>query len=219
MERNPGAESRSDCIEGPTKQSLGHRDKENFQAVAVDVRNKIRKLERELGDLGPARVTSNDQRNHLIRIASEFREITVKAIDAYYGRDRCFEDDDAFRLATNVMEMNKSFSETIRVKGFTRTFRRSGGEESGPEVPSSSEDTPSTPVSPSGSENSELPQYPELRAIVSKLETEPPHAKSGIMRWITEKYDRSKGFEIGTLNPSLLPSRIIHFKLKEKQNI
>jgi hypothetical protein len=124
---------------------------ENFQAVAVDVRNKIRKREPELGDLGPARVTSNGQRNHLIKIASEFREITVKVIDAYYGRDRCFEDDDAFRLATNVMEMNRSFSETIRLNGVTRTFRRSDGEESGLEAPSSSDDTPSTPASPSRS--------------------------------------------------------------------
>jgi hypothetical protein len=128
--------------------------------------------------LGAARLTSNDQLNHLIRIASEFREITVKAIDAYYRRDRCFEDDDAFLLATNVMEMNKSFSETIRLKGFTQTFCRSDSEEPEPEAPSSSEDTPSTLAR---SRNREVPQYPELRAILSKSETEPPHAKSGIM--------------------------------------
>jgi hypothetical protein len=29
------------------------------------------------------------------------------------------------------------------------------------------------------------------------------------MRWITKEYDRSKGFEIGTLNPSLLPSLFV----------
>jgi hypothetical protein len=61
--------------------------RQSFQAVVVDVREKIRELEGELDDLGPARETSNDQRNHLIRIASEFRGIAVKAIDAYYRRD------------------------------------------------------------------------------------------------------------------------------------
>jgi hypothetical protein len=108
-----------------------------------------------------------------------------------------------------VIEMNKSFSETIRLKGFTRMFCCSDGEESEPKALSSSEDTLSIPVSPARSRNWELPQYPELRAILSKSQTEPPHAKSGIMRWIKEKYDRSKGFEIGTLNPSLLPSLFV----------
>lgn len=117
--------------------------------------------------------------------------------------------DDAFRLATNVMEMNKSFSEMIRLKGFTRTFRSSDSKEPELATLSSSDNTPSTTLSPAGSGNRELPQYPELRAIPSKSETEPPHAKSDIMRWITEKYDRSKGFEIGTLNPSLLPSLFV----------
>jgi hypothetical protein len=64
-----------------------------------------------LDGLGPARQTSNDQRNYLIRIAADFREITAKAVDAYYGRDECFEDD-SFCLATNIMAMNNAFSET-----------------------------------------------------------------------------------------------------------
>ena len=147
--------------------------------MAVDVRNKIRKLEGELADLGPARATAHDQRSHLIRIASEFREITVKAIDVYYGRDRCFEDDDAFRLATNVMAMNKVFSETIRLKGLTRRFRGSEDGESGLEEPSSSEDTPSSPVSPSENGNSEVHQYPELKVIVSQENKMPPHTRPG----------------------------------------
>jgi hypothetical protein len=63
-------------------------------------------------------------RNHLIGIASDFRGIAVKAIDAYYGRDQCLR---RLSTATNVMEMNQNFSETIRLQGFTRSFRRSSG--------------------------------------------------------------------------------------------
>ncbi|KAK8900814.1 hypothetical protein QC760_010578 [Botrytis cinerea] len=38
--------------------------------------------------------------------------------------------------------------------------------------------------------------------------------KRGIMEWITEKYEKSRGFEIGTLNPSLLPALF----LEQSQN-
>ncbi|TVY17611.1 Interferon-induced GTP-binding protein Mx2 [Lachnellula arida] len=152
--------------------------KKRAGAVAVDVRSKIRELEVELDDLGPAREISNDQRNHLIRIASDFRGITVKAIDAYYGRDQCFEDDDDFRLATNVMDMDQNFSETIRRQGFTRSFRRNSDT-----AATEHESEPENISSQCGSEDS-----------------------SSSFSIITKKYDRSKGFEIGTLNPSLLPS-------------
>jgi hypothetical protein len=68
------------------------------------------------------RQTSQKKRNHLINIASKFRDITMKAIDAYYSRDKCFEMDNIFRLATFVMKVNQDFSDTVHKKGFTRAF-------------------------------------------------------------------------------------------------
>ncbi|KAH8588522.1 interferon-induced GTP-binding protein Mx1 [Bisporella sp. PMI_857] len=185
--------------------------RQNFQAVAVDVRDKIQGLEGELDGLGPTRETSSDQRNHLIRIASEFQGIAAKAIDAYYGRDQCFEDDD-FRLATNVMEMNKEFSETIRLEGFTRSFHRDSDKAvtgNGPELETGASSPRNFESSPTSSDfsDSEPPQeYPELKSLLLQSPIKPEKAQTDIMQWITNKYDRSKGFEIGTLNPSLLPS-------------
>jgi len=200
--------------------------RQNFRAVAEDVRSKIQKLEKELERLGPARETSNDQRNHLIKIAADFREITGKAIDSYYGRDPCFQDDDTFRLATNVMAMNNAFSEAIACKGFTRKFRcNSSGSivaarEEESEVPReaeevggdnqdsnfSSADNLRTPPSTNSEPYELFRNYPELKAVIGQRKPEPEGIQGGIMQWITEKYNRSKGFEIGTLNPSLLPS-------------
>lgn len=183
----------------------------NFQAVAEDVRIKIRNLEQELDDMGPGRHTPNDQRNHLIRIATDVREITSRAIDAYYGRDPCFEDD-TFRLATNVMTMNKAFSDTIARKGYTRSFRSESSQnattiEIMPEVDVSSSDGLDTPGTPDNvTANHLLKEYPELKAVMSPPILAPATSKQDIMQWITTQYDRSKGFEIGTLNPSLLPS-------------
>ena len=41
---------------------------------------------------------------------------------------------------------------------------------------------------------------------MAQAEALPEPAEDGIMEWITYKYNRSKGFEIGTTNPSLMPS-------------
>lgn len=94
----------------------------SVQGVAMDIRRRIGKLEQQLEIIGPVRQTAHEEQNHLINIASKFRDIATKAIDAYYSRDECFEKDDIFRLATLVMEMNEEFSETVHKKGFTRAF-------------------------------------------------------------------------------------------------
>ncbi|KAL5325396.1 hypothetical protein ACEPPN_006521 [Leptodophora sp. 'Broadleaf-Isolate-01'] len=191
--------------------------RENFQAVALDVQARIDELGRELDDLGPARQTPNDQRNHLIRIAADFRDITTKAVDAHYNRDPCFEED-VFRLATNVMAMNTVFSDTIALKGCTRKFRQGSSDaatiqhdkEAGnakDDMDSSSAESLKTPASPSGSRNNDcFRDYPELKSLTSHSKARPQGAKTNIMCWIKENHDRSKGFEIGTINPSLLPS-------------
>jgi hypothetical protein len=141
-----------------------------------------------------------------------YREITTKAIDAYYSRDECFEIDDIFRLATVVVKMNEDFSETVRKEGFTRAFGGvqpaaaglSVGDSPSPGQ-SSDRDTAHSSVQSSTPET-ESPEYPELRSIMAQLEALPEPAKDGVMEWITYKYNRSKGFEIGTINPSLMPS-------------
>jgi hypothetical protein len=183
----------------------------SFQGVAVDIRSRIRKLELQLEIIGPVRQTAYEQRNHLINVASKFREITTKAIDAYYSRDQCFEMDDIFRLATIVVEMNEEFSETVYKAGFTRAF--SGAR---PAADALSLGTPSPARSPDrdtahssaqpSTPETESPEYPELRSIMAQAEALPQPAEDGIMEWITHKYKRSKGFEIGTTNPSLMPS-------------
>ena len=183
----------------------------SFQGVAADIRRKIGKLEEQLRIIGPVRQTAYEQRNHLISIASKFRDITTKAIDAYYCRDECFEMDDIFRLATLVVEMNEDFSETVHKKGFTRAF---GGAEPIavdilPSVPSPdrspSPDSAHSSI-PTSTPATESPEYPELQGIMTQSETPPAPAKDGIMEWVTYKYKRSKGFEIGTINSSLMPS-------------
>ncbi|PVH86671.1 hypothetical protein DL98DRAFT_449952 [Cadophora sp. DSE1049] len=176
--------------------------RQNFQAVAVDVQARIHDLERELNNLGPARQTPNDQRNHLTRIAVDFRDISTKAIDAHYNRDPCF-GEDVFRLATNVMAMNTAFSDTIAIKGCTRKFRQKNAPD---DLDSSSAESLKTPASPDSRSNDYFRDYRELKSLTSQPRAEPQRVNTNIMRWIKENHERSKGFEIGTIHPSLLPS-------------
>lgn len=186
----------------------------SFHGVAMDIRRRMEILEQQLAIMGPVRQTAHEQRNHLINIASKFREISMKAIDAYYSRDQCFEMDDIFRLATLVMEMNQDFSETIHKRGFTRAF---SGVRPAAIIPSAASSNPDDDRTPDHNTDShspaepltpetESPLYPELRSIMAQTETVPEAAESDIMEWIAYKYNRSKGFEIGTTNPSLMPS-------------
>ena len=183
----------------------------SFQGVAADIRRRIGTLEQQLEIIGPVRQTAHEQRNHLINVASKFREIATKAIDAYYSRDECFEKDDIFRLATLVMEMNEDFSETVHKKGFTRAFAGvlAGADAFSRSTPSPVQ-TPDRDTGQSFSEPStpetESPEYPELQGIMTQTETMPEPTKEGIIDWVKHKYNRSKGFEIGTINPSLMPS-------------
>jgi hypothetical protein len=183
----------------------------SFQGVTADIRRKIGKLEEQLRIIGPVRQTAYEQRNHLISIASKFRDITANAIDAYYGRNECFEMDDIFRLATLVVEMNEDFSETVHKKGFTRAFAGVqliviDASESVPSPGRSPSPDSGHSLTPTSTPTTESAEYPELQSIMTESEKAPAPAEDGIMEWVTYKYKRSKGFEIGTINSSLMPS-------------
>ena len=186
----------------------------SFKGVMSDIATRIESLQLQLDIIGPVRETTQEQRNHLINIASKFREIATKAIDAYYSRDQCFEMDDIFRLATLVVNMNEEFSETIHKKGFARAFGKV--KDGAPILPeretspvnsqASGHDTDSRSVTQTPISEKESLQYPELRSIMAQTEKVPETTDGDIMEWITDKYNRSKGFEIGTTNSSLMPS-------------
>jgi len=70
--------------------------------------------------------------------------------------------------------------------------------------PTDSLDIPITPKS--GTENQLPREYPELKVLMGPPVPAPAKPKQDIMQWITKQYERSKGFQIGTLNLSLLPA-------------
>lgn len=82
--------------------------RQNFKAVAADVRKGIRSCQNRLEEIGSVRQTAEKQRTYLTKIASTFQAIATKAVDGYYARDECFRDP-RFRLATSIAELNEAF--------------------------------------------------------------------------------------------------------------
>ncbi|KAL8721074.1 MAG: hypothetical protein Q9181_007788 [Wetmoreana brouardii] len=187
--------------------------RENFRDVAADINQAIDGCHQRLQALGPERSSKTEQRGYLLRIATSFQYLVSHALDAYYGRDAVFASHDELRLATVVKELQEEFSTTMRLEGHTRDFGPSkNGERVGASyVVNQTEPGDDSDLESSPNQESRLlltvdsERRSELRRTLSNLKkpTDKPH--DNIDTWIRREYNRSKGFEIGTINPSLLP--------------
>lgn len=199
--------------------------RQNFQAVAVDVRKGIREGKEKLDMLGSARQTAEEQRTYLVQIASAFQTIATKAVDGYYLRDSCFKKRE-YRLATTIAELNSEFSKQMFLRGSQRGVNTTDthDEESSPV---GAQDLPSLQKTTPSSSCEETSLFPELGEIFSSgipevkesddSDDEPDNSTSSTISWITRQYQRYKGFEVGSINPSLLPNLFSELSLPWKR--
>lgn len=195
--------------------------RENFRDVAADINQAIGGCHQRLQALGPERSSRTEQRGYLLRIATSFQYLVSHALDAYYGRDAVFASHDELRLATVIKELQEDFSTTMRLEGHTRDFGRSKNRErvgtsyivnqTGSGDDSDLESSPSQESRLLLTVDSE--RRSELRRTLLNLEKPMDIPRDNIDTWIRREYDRSKGFEIGTINPSLLPA-LYHEQMK-----
>lgn len=206
--------------------------RKKFQEVACDILEKMDACTERLQNLGPEPFDKTEQRNHLLRIATSFQSLTSHAIDAYYGRDPCFTSRDELRLATTIKGLQDNYSNLLRRKGQTRQSRRNkdlcnalGERDPGKIVTPSGDQAPleDSTIS-SGDEDGNLsessldslfePEPPvELKRVLFHIRRPDSRPHENIIPWIRREYNRSKGFEIGTINPSLLPA-LYHEQIK-----
>ena len=190
-----------------------------FPNVKHEVDNRLLECERKLKSLGPARETDDQQRTFLLDLAAKFQEITSHALDAYYGRSSLFGDNPSLRLATRIVDLNTAFSDAVWLKGHTIHFSKStarNGESvtespddtrSDVEYPDDADQAASVDISYSTSETGkpEDPKFPELSDVIQGPWRCPPPQPDNIFDWIESAYRTSRGFELGTFDPSLLP--------------
>lgn len=189
-----------------------------FPNVKHEVDKRLLDCEHKLKSLGPARETDDQQRTFLLDLAAKFQEITSHALDAYYGRSSLFGDNPSLRLATRIFDLNTAFSDDMWLKGHTMHFSKSmtrDGNETAPEPPDDTDvespddadqaATVDASYSTSETGEPEDTKFPELSDVTQGPWRCPAPQPDDIFDWIESAYRTSRGFELGTFDPSLLP--------------
>ena len=156
--------------------------------------------------LGPSRATKENQHDYLVKIAAEFQDITSCALKAHYGEHDIFDSDfGLMKLATTVVTRNTAFSDDVALRGHTLKFDNSYTNES-------TEETKTEATRP------KLPEWMKSRTSVDRYfsdNSDTEHClprpitvrnpqETNIISWLESLYIGSRGFELGSFDPSLL---------------
>ena len=177
-----------------------------------EVAKKLSLCQRHLQALGAKRQTSTEQSRYLTEIAMEFQKLVAEALSSNYGRADVFDENPTLRLATAVINRSELMSEAIATKGHTFHFE-SSEMENGPHKDSHNsvwefsafgglkvDDDEPEPLL----EARQVQDHPELEGLVYAPEELAEPQSGSIQDWLKEVYRGARGFELGTLNSSLL---------------
>ncbi|KAH8690854.1 P-loop containing nucleoside triphosphate hydrolase protein [Talaromyces proteolyticus] len=177
-----------------------------FPSVRAEISRKLRTCQDQLEALGGERETSEQQIRYLLNVMNLFNDITRQALGTNYSSYDQFEKDDQLRFATRIVNRNESFSKKIAQWGHKYHFGIKEGGNSDTEAPIANFKNKERPKTGNVLRTRELDDLPDLEDIV----LEPGDGEvceplsSDIYIWIERQYRRSRGFEIGTFNPTLL---------------
>lgn len=180
-----------------------------FPKVQAEIGKQLNTCRRQLGDLGAARESADQQRRYLLEISGQFQAIVNSALDAYYSREKAFSEFPELRLATLAVDRMDRFSEDINRIGHTVQFNMSNGQVKSEPVPniseSASENSGELVDSPNQAEPNET-SYPELEDLVLDDWVAPEPSDRNIMDWIEEEHKRARSFGLGMIGPSVVPT-------------
>ena len=156
--------------------------------------------------LGPSRATQEHQRAYLLRIATDFQDITSCALKAHYGEHDIFKTDSRLKLATAVVTRNSIFSSDVALRGQTLKFDGTYIQESIEEI--KTEATDLKPFEWMKNSKASAGRYiADLRDLEHHLplliEVQSPQ-ETNILSWLKSLYIGSRGFELGSFDPSLV---------------
>ena len=193
-----------------------------FATVVREIGGRLAACEEDLRSFGPSRETPEQQRRYILDIATMFQEITKRSLEAQYGSHQCLKDDKTLRLATLIVDFNSEFSEDVERRGHTLNFSKTKSTAGKTprkvklRVRSRKLSSEASPVATfdfkmaKGHEEAatavDPAEYPELSDVLPSLSTRPLPKSDDMLAWIEREYKSSRGFELGTFNPSLLPT-------------
>lgn len=161
----------------------------------------MREKKAALVALGSQRDTADEQADHLIKIASKFQELSASALAAAYWSDEFFSKAPDLKLATAVVGRNEQLCELFTNWGHTYKFKAEDTEATTAPVPQTN-----TPAKTIFTRNKAalLSVSPEIEELLSDNSSILCPVAKGVFRWLTGIYKNSRGFELGTFDPSLL---------------
>lgn len=146
------------------------------------------------------------QSTYLIDIATHFQEVASLALDAKYWGNDIFDQHHNLRLATLMVNRSEAFTKMVQDMGHTYQF------EAGSKAPvrSSSSDWPTLIEETGANAKPKLfdtklnADHEDIEDILCDNEALTSPDSRGILEWLTKVYRSSRGFELGTFDPSLL---------------
>ncbi len=191
--------------------------------VKIEITKKLKGCRQDLQALGTSRQTSAQQSQYLMEAAMQFQKLSGEALLSNYGCTDVFDQNPTLRLATAVVNRSKQMSDIIATKG--HTFHFEAGDEDELEA---SDDVDSLVVDISAMDIEDgnvegvvdtrtIKDHPELEDLVSAAQKLPEPRSGRFRAWLTHVYRNSRGFEIGTLNFSLLAVTMKHQSVKWKK--
>ena len=187
--------------------------------VKSEVTKRLKASKQALEDLGAKRQTPAEQYQYLTEISMEFQKIVGDALASNYGRYGLFRDRPSLRLVTAAVSRSETLAAMFAKYGHTYQYQgQSRGEEmedtdttsdteiDGSDASASQNDPPAIQPSDQTSTSS-VRLYPDLAVIGDLLPRTLRVAKpqrEEVLNWLQSIYLDSRGYEIGTFNPTLL---------------
>ncbi|KAI9679444.1 MAG: hypothetical protein M1817_005466 [Caeruleum heppii] len=186
---------------------LSEITRREFPNVKREIVQLMEKCKDDLCRMGPSRETKEQQRKFLLDTSVNFQETVAAALDARYGRNEYLGNSDNLRLATKLVDLNMSFAENVANEGQTVRFdSKELGPEPAPALQSNAKAATSLPTNPGPASSVETGiDYPEIDDIVPRG-ARVPSGNFDIFKWIERRYKSSRGFELGTFDPAILPT-------------
>jgi hypothetical protein len=177
-----------------------------YLKVKSEIRQKLRAADEKLESLGPKRQTQIEQTQFLIDIAIRFQEIATSAARADYGRTDFVNHDENLRLATATVNRGEAFSNVMAESGHDFDFGDSEDVQAITELDFkvlALDDEKAVPVRL-------FPDHPDIQDIVQKNTAVGAPRNHDILAWLKSVYRRSRGFELGTFDSSMLTVTMKH---------
>lgn len=178
-----------------------------------EVSKRLKECKSDLESLGEERESSEQQSKYLLEVVSKFQRITGNALTANYGIQDAFDEEPDLRLATLIANRNAVFSNDFATQGHVYGFKSHGRDddsENQPTTTSVSFDADLVDMEgdkePNFIPSRKLNGCSDIEDILHDcVQIQGSHAR-GILTWIENLYQESRGFEIGTFNSSILSS-------------